>query len=164
MRLLPCFLLLAFAAGTGACGSPARAGEASDGTLTLELGGDAGSLREALRAVGIEPAPPQRLRSAAPAEGSLEQPPVSAPGPADDTNAPASVPEPAVAAEPEFRLVPLREKQTLIHLAKEVLGNGNRYRDILEWNHWTEADARRLPAGTKVRIRVEPPPRAQLPR
>lgn len=156
MRRSSALLLLALATGSAACGSPARAGEASDGTLTLELGGDAGSLREALLAVGIEPAPPQRLRSEPPAEPApvAESPP--------EPVAPADTPPPEPTPEPEFRTVTLREKQTLIHLAKEVLGNGNRYRDLLEWNHWTEADARRLPAGTQVRVRVEPKAPAKL--
>jgi nucleoid-associated protein YgaU len=44
----------------------------------------------------------------------------------------------------------------LIHLAKKYLGDGNRFREILTANGWTERDARRLPAGQAVKVPLDP--------
>ncbi len=52
-------------------------------------------------------------------------------------------------------MVELSRGETLIHLAKKYLGDGNRFRDILTANGWTEQDARRLPAGQLVRVPVD---------
>jgi nucleoid-associated protein YgaU len=54
--------------------------------------------------------------------------------------------------EQAFTTVVLAEGQTLIHLARKHLGDGNRFRDILELNGWTEVESRRLKPGTKVKI------------
>ena len=71
---------------------------------------------------------------------------------------PPAVDEPAA---PDWFLVTLGPKQTLIHLAKKHLGNGNRYREIMQVNGWDEDQVRRLPAGTQVKIPrvVSAPPR-----
>ena len=42
-----------------------------------------------------------------------------------------------------------------MHLAKQHLGSGLRYREILEANGWTEADAKRLREGQAVKIPVD---------
>ena len=44
----------------------------------------------------------------------------------------------------------LRSGQTIFGLAREHLGSAVRYREILECNGWTEEQAARLPAGTRV--------------
>lgn len=145
-----------------ACGQELADSGPSANRLVLEVGGEHGSMRAALSAAGVVLAPPHVLRTPprtlpadlpevdpAGSDAASEQPEPPLPG-----SSPEPAPEP-IRAEPEFRQVPLRRGQTLIHLAKEHLGNGNRFRDLLQWNGWTEQQARRLPEGTLVRIRVE---------
>ncbi len=159
-------------AATAACGTETKAA-ARENELVLEVGGDSGSLRQALAARGIVIGPPQFVRSpdgvpdgvgtpepspSAPApqpavpEPAVPQPTVPAPQPA--VPQPAEVPPPG----PAYRVVELGRHQTLIQLAKQHLGDGNRFREILQLNGWTDSDARRLPTGQKVRIPTGPPP------
>ena len=77
--------------------------------------------------------------------GGRPRPP---PEPEPRTAPVAPAPEPA----PSFVVVKLARGQTLIHLAKKHLGDGNRFRDILALNGWTEADARRLRENQDVKI------------
>ncbi len=153
---------------SGACGGSAQAAVHED-TLVLEVGGKSSSLREALAARGIVIAPPQRVRTV----GELPQPtPRHGDGPAALPPAPIPGPKSAPAAEPavdpvpapmptppllSYRVVKLGRHQTLIHLAKQYLGDGNRFREIMELNGWNEAKTRRLPEGQEVKIPIDPP-------
>jgi nucleoid-associated protein YgaU len=69
--------------------------------------------------------------------------------------APEDPPPSPSAAGAATKVVTLKRGQTLIHLAKEHLGSGNRFRELLELNGWSDEDARRLAEGTKVRVPVE---------
>lgn len=139
------------------CGSSEAASKPSDGTLVLEVGGANSSLREALSAAGVAMGEARRLRS-------VEPEPV--PDPVEPSPQPVHEPEPRVEPErspvaPEppqptrYRTVVLERGQTLIHLAKIHLGNGNRFREILTANGWSEAQARRLAEGTKVKVPID---------
>lgn len=110
--------------------------------LVIELGGDNPSLRDALQALGMlpEPEPPP----APPPQETAPMEPVAPPP------EPELQPEPP--PEPEFFTVLLKERETLWDLAREHLGKGARWTEILALNGWTEAQARRLRAGTTVRI------------
>lgn len=148
-------VLVSFAAAAVSCGSGQAGTRSVDGTLRIELGGAQGSLREALSAAGVRVAAPKRVRAAPP---DAEQPAAEpthepAPRPSPSASEPAPWPEaPTAPPEPGFKTVVLERNQTLIHLAKIHLGNGNRFREILDANGWTEADARRLREGTKVKV------------
>ncbi len=137
-----------FAAVLGACGDSAAA-RRDEGALVLEVGGEQTSLREALRAAGVRlpshgPDPAERRDDAEPRDDAARE------GPAPRGEAPpVSPPEPP--PEPWF-VVALAERQTLIHLARKHLGDGNRFREILALNGWSEADSRRLPVGQQVKI------------
>jgi len=48
--------------------------------------------------------------------------------------------------------VALAKGQTIYALAKAELGDGNRWKEILKLNGWTEAQAAKLRAGTAVRL------------
>lgn len=145
---LPIPWLLALAS-LAACGRPVPAPPGGD-TLVLELGGAQGSLRQALVAAGVAaPAAPP---------GAPTVPPPADPAPRRD-GGPEAVPAVAPApppAQPDHIVVELGRGETLIHLAKKYLGDGNRFREILAANGWTERDARRLPAGQAVKVPLDP--------
>lgn len=138
-----------------ACSDSRAASHAGEGKLVLEVGGAHSSLRQALTRAGVELPPAQRVTSAGedagPAAGgsdggaAAETPPK----PADE---PAPQQPEAPAVEEPFVYVTLGERQTLIHLARKYLGDGNRFREIVELNGWSEADTRRLKAGQRVKI------------
>ena len=141
------------------CGDHAGAAASPD-RLVLEVGGEHGSLRAALRAAGVEVAPDrERPRTqpdpAAPGDAGTEPPP-TAEDPAHDPARPGEPTPPAgparAASEPDHVVVTLARGQTLIHLARQHLGDGNRFREILALNGWSEPDSRRLQAGQRVRI------------
>ena len=168
MRAVLAGVLLVVGLGSS-CSKNAAAAVRSDGTLILQVGGGESSIRAALAAAGVTIGPPQRLRSPevepdpvpvpvpAPSHGdpSHENP---APRPNDGPVEPPKVdpvpPKPHV-PQPTWKTVKLRRGQTLIHLAKEHLGNGNRFRDILQLNGWTEAQARRLSEGQEVKVPID---------
>jgi nucleoid-associated protein YgaU len=105
-----------------------------------------------LLAAGIEVEPPRRLRPLAP------EPAVQLPESKDVPELPAPDPEPPPAPRdepkpsPDYLVVTLGPRQNLIQLAKKHLGDGNRFRDIMTLNGWSEADTRRLQPGQKVKI------------
>jgi nucleoid-associated protein YgaU len=161
--------------GLGAC-SEGRAAATAESRLVLEVGGQHASLRRTLIAGGVEVAPPQRLRTEAEspdadaAGGEAAAPPPESPRAAapDPTSAkgepvPPTPPPAPPASEESFFHVKLANGQTLIHLARKHLGDGNRFREILALNGWTEAQSRRLAEGQRVKIPREPrrssPPR-----
>ena len=136
---------------------------AGDGALVLELGGNQPSLRKALERAGLAVPPPVDLSPAvttpAPAAGDADAPKQapsarrgSEEGPKSPPPPPTTPPPAPTPAEQAFTTVVLAEGQTLIHLARKHLGDGNRFRDILELNGWTEVESRRLKPGTKVKI------------
>lgn len=157
-----------------ACSDSSAAARGSDSKLVLELGGAHGSLRGALQAAGVEPAAPRRVTTLPPESPSTgtadpevagtgaERPP-SSPDPVGEREPDRSAdsPAPRVEApnEPDYVVVTLGERQTLIHLARKHLGDANRFREILTLNGWSEADSRRLAAGQKVKI-PRPSPRS----
>ncbi|HZN37485.1 MAG TPA: hypothetical protein VFD82_01710 [Planctomycetota bacterium] len=132
------------------CTSSDGAPKPSDGVLILEVGGEQPSLREALAAHGVIVAPARLLRpeDPAPVSSGEESPPEPDEPPPKSQSKPVAPPEPAES----FVVVKLARGQTLIHLAKKHLGDGNRFRDILALNGWTEADARRLRENQDVKI------------
>ena len=122
-----------------ACGGSAPP-PPSENVLELEVGGDNKPLSLALRA--LQPAA-ERRPAALPEprrESAAEPPPVR------PAVRPAVQSEPAAATH----TVRLGRDQTVVGLAREHLGSDLRWREILELNGWTEADAKRLPVGTVV--------------
>ena len=134
-----------------------------DGLLQLELGGPHGSLRQALLAVNIAvetphhlvPSEPEQVAAPDPGNGPVQplpgEPKVDEPG---QPAPPVEVPRGPI--DPDYFLATLGPKQTLIHLAQKHLGDGNRYREIMQLNGWDEAATLRLPAGQQVKIPRQP--------
>ena len=168
-----CALSVLFAAATsGLSGCSAEAKTSSvDGTLVLELGGQHASLRESLRAAGIVLEVPaaggpvvDTERGDAPSPRTAADPVAptpahdggAAPEPREPQQAQQAPPEPPPPAltEPTFTVVELRQNETLMLLARRHLGDGNRYREIMALNGWSDAQSRRLATGTKVKIPV----------
>ena len=154
--------------GCSACSDGAQAAVHED-TMVLEVGGAHGSLRQALAARGIVIAPPQHLRDDDIPNGPSVEPrldqPAHKPQPVEnDSPAPQPQPEPPPQPGPQaqppaatYRIVELGRHQNLIQLSKQYLGTGNRFREIMALNGWTDADTRRLPEGQKVKIPIDPP-------
>lgn len=148
---LCCSLALSFLAA--ACAESKAGARAPDGVLVLEVGGDQSSLREALHAAGVAFDARPRLPDAEPVR-SEPLPDTPPPGPAIEPG-----PQPTPAAPPEtWFTVEMKTGDSLIQIAKKHLGNGNRFRDILKWNGWSEDDALTLRPGTKVKMRREASP------
>lgn len=131
-----------------------------DGVLVLELGGAQTELGEDLVRAGVT-LQPQRALAEIKLPDDVEPAPQPAPLPdragGPETPSPQPVPQPipdaqAPAAE---SVVVLGKGETLFAVAKKHLGSATRYKEILKHNGWTEAQAKRLPAGTKVKL----PPR-----
>lgn len=135
-------IVVAVVAGAAACGRGGGVAARAEDRLVLEVGGAQHSLRAALLAAGVRIEPvrskdPEAADEAVPTSprhaGTVDEPP----------------PEPA---PPAWFEVLLAEGQTPIHLARRHLGDGNRFREILALNGWSEDDARRLRPGQKVKI------------
>jgi nucleoid-associated protein YgaU len=141
---------------------------AGDGELVLELGRGHKPLADSLRARGVELLPPcdyqtqdprAALAAGAAATPRDEKPDAEAPragapqpdAPGAEVPPPAAAPVPPAPAQAWFE-VELEPRQTLSVLARKHLGSANRFKEILELNGWTDADARRLRPGQKVRI------------
>lgn len=139
---------------------------AGDGEMVLELGGGGASLSRLLQKSGVELLPsPQPLPQPAPAiesnresasqavEASAKRNDGTVLGddePLAKTSAkPETKPE---AGDDEVIEVTLGANETLMDLASKHLGTARRFKDIMKWNGWTDRDARRLKAGTKVKI------------
>lgn len=161
-RLLLPLASLACLAGAS-CTHESIEAASPDGVLVLELGGAQTDLGEDLVRAGVQLLPQREL-----AEIRLpdDVAPVAPPAPVVDDTAdpsqpavqPVSPPSPVVGEDPSpdgETVVVLGKGQTLFAVAKKHLGSATRYKEILKHNGWTEAQAKRLPAGTKVKL----PPR-----
>lgn len=164
-RLLVVCVAVALAVG---CTERRQTARSSEGVLVLEVGGEHGSLRGALLAAGVDAnaiAPALRIADATPADAGLAHDESPANGerapakPPDQEQGSAEPPRPGVGGEDV--VVELGRGETLMQLAKHHLGSSARYREILERNGWSEADARRLRAGQLVKI---PPATKPAPR
>ncbi len=90
-----------------------------------------------------------RIRTGRP-HPSGEPPAGERPGAAPPS--PPRQPPPEPAPRPLVRKARLKKGETVYGLAERLLGEGRRYREILELNGLDEEKARRLPAGTVLRI------------
>ena len=145
--------------GLVGCADHRERATARDGSLVLELGGAQPALRAALQNAGVAVEAGHRLRPEAPVApqvpvATVEPSPDPAPGPAPEppVPSPASDQPPTPTPDADHFIVILGPRQTLTQLAKKHLGDGNRFRDILDCNGWTEAYSRRLQPGTRVKI------------
>lgn len=136
-----------------------RASAPSPDDLVLELGGASPSLRAALLRLATKGAPstptPTPVPQGQPEVGGTPTPAVTPrvePPPRIEPPPPVEPPPPAA---PPPRTVRLPAGGTLYALAREHLGDGNRWPEITALNGWTEARAARLPVGTEVKL----PPR-----
>ena len=153
------------------CGGRDVAAATPDDVLVLEVGGPQPSLRASLLALGRPVKPAHRLSLAtvpsvghAGLEDLLGQPaqaplglPTNPVVPGEPEAGP-TVPQRRFVAQPpqplsEWVVVPLPKDQTLVHVARRHLGDGRRWQELLEWNGWSEADARRLRVGQAVKIK-----------
>lgn len=131
-----------------------------DGVLVLELGGAQTDLGEDLMRAGVPLLPQRGLAEIRLPDDVV---PVTPPAPVVEEQAdpaPPPVLQPDSGAQEqgtpaEATVVVLGKGQTLFAIAKKHLGSATRYKEILAHNGWTEAQAKRLPAGTKVKL----PPR-----
>lgn len=137
--LLPALLLL------GSCGGKPAAAAAVDGTLVLEVGGDQPSLSGDLRRLGVELRP-------APGPAALPPSPQIDPPPRPVGDPPVHEPPPPPDPEPAYIEIELKTGQTIGALAQQYLGTSRRYQEILDLNHLTEASARRIKAGSRIKI------------
>jgi nucleoid-associated protein YgaU len=145
---------LALSCVVTACAESKAGARTSDGVLVLEVGGDQSSLREALHAAGVAFDARPRLPDAEP----VRTEPLSDSPPPDPTTAPVPQPTPPAPPAETWFTVEMKSGDSLIQIAKKHLGNGNRFRDILKWNGWSEDDALTLRPGTKVKLRREASP------
>lgn len=133
-----------------ACGEPADPRDSED-LLVLELGGDHEALSRALLRLRGTPAPaagPAAAPAAGPTAGPTGEGAVETPLPAAERQAEAEPPP------PEIFSVYLRQGETLYGLARTHLGSGARWRELLELNGWSEAQAGQLPVGTMVKLPI----------
>jgi len=159
--MLRASLALALPCLAAACSDGHAAVVPSDGTLVLEIGGGADSLRGTLAKLGVVVDAPHLLRERPAAE------PDPAPRPAEPMDdrrrqepgvESAESPPPNPAASLDHFVVTLAPRETLTHLAKRHLGDGTRYPEIMRLNGWTERDVLRLRPGREVKI-PKPKPR-----
>ena len=141
------------AATIAGCANRQPVSHPADGVLVLEVGGDQSSLHAALLAAGIEVAPAPGRHPQRDADGDAPPPEVD-----EGSNEARGEPVDPVnggAIGADHVVVELGRGETLMQLAKKHLGASGRYREILERNGWTEADARRLRPGQLVKVPVD---------
>lgn len=118
--------------------------------FVLVVGGQEADLRASLARARAALVPPSATPPVEPLRDSVEPtreaPPVPVPDPVP--------PEPRPAPPPAERTVVLEQGMTLYSIAREHLPGRpeDGVRRILERNGWTEAQVRRLPRGTKVKL------------
>lgn len=118
--------------------------------FVLVVGGQEANLRESLARARAALVPASVTPPVEPQRESVEPtriaPPMPAPEPAP--------PDPRPAPPPTERTVVLEPGMTLYSIAREHLPGRpeDGVRRILERNGWTEAQVRRLPRGTKVKL------------
>lgn len=157
-RRFPFSLVLAACAGLAACNAKSAPAELGDGELVLELGTGNRSLEASLRSAGVTLLPPQRIDDVKVEEPPAPKPPeAEAPKPQGDvggsgTSAKKPLEQTPPPVDPAYLEVTLQPNQTLIDLARKHLGSGAKFTEILKANGWTEADAKKLKAGRKVKI------------
>lgn len=160
--MLRALLALALPCLAVACSEGHAAAVPSDGTLVLELGGDAASLRGTLAQLGVAVDSPHLLREQPVAPPDPRPQPVVPQGDGRAQGVPDAPPDHPPAQSPESTLdyfvVTLAPRETLTHLAKRHLGDGTRYPEIMRLNGWTERDVLRLRPGREVKI-PKPKPR-----
>ena len=153
------------------CGAHAAPEVRGPDELVLLVGGDQPSLRAALVARGLQPAPPRVLTplpvepvGRGPVAGGvrgtddeIQREPVGDEFGPQQTGEPQQTGGPqqprAQTPDDEWVIVPLPKGETLIHVARRHLGDGRRFIDLMKWNGWSDEDTRRLSADTPVRIR-----------
>lgn len=128
--------------------------ELGDGELVLELGAGHRSFAASLRSLGVTLLPPKNFQ-----EVQLVEPEPNPVGPGSkqaeketDKPPPKELPLLPPPVDPGFFEVTLQQNQTLIDLAKKYLGSGAKFTEILRANGFSEADAKRLKAGRKIKI------------
>jgi len=159
VRVAACFgLVLAL----GACRRSSAPAAASGDELVLEVGGQGTSLRATLVGLGRSPAPPHQLverdvPQPLPASFDVSDAPMPPRDPVvepelDPERDPAPEQQPPAPPPPQWTMVSLGDGETLIHVARRCLGDGRRYDEVMQWNGWSERDARRLRVGQPVKI------------
>ena len=144
------------------CSQEAAEVATPDDVLVLEVGGDHGSLRASLAALGREVGAGHGLAqrplpghdpSSNPAPSRLAIAEEGSPG--SETGVTVPKRQVTVPKEPdsEWLTVSLAEGETLIHVARRYLGDGRRFADLLKWNGWSDRDAHRLKINQPVKIK-----------
>lgn len=129
-----------------ACSGKPAAAAGKDGTLVIELGGNADSLAMTLRRAGVELLPPKAEPAADPADEHADNE-----APANQPPAPEVVPV-TPAAGAEWIEVEVKKGQTVMAISQEYLGTTRRYREILRLNDMNEEQAKRIKPGAKLRV------------
>lgn len=122
------------------CGRDPAPPADQDDLLVFTIGGDSPTLRSRLR---MPPLKRSDVFEKRPEKRAQKVP--RRPGPTFRPLAPT--PEREVP-----RTAKLRPGETIVGLCKRVLGDGNRYPEVLKLNGWTEQQARRLPRGAEVKL------------
>tara|TARA_R110002072_G_scaffold269079_3_gene428230 strand:- start:29063 stop:29671 length:609 start_codon:yes stop_codon:yes gene_type:complete len=82
--------------------------------------------------------------------GPAQEPPEVTP---DRSPEQQPAPEPTPPPLSEWVVVKLPKNETLTHLSLRYLGTGARFQEIMKWNGWNDADARRLRTGQDVKLK-----------
>lgn len=136
------------------CAQRAAPRVAGDGEFVLELGGAGRSLAGSLTGMGVRllPAPDPLTAAVADPEPAAREPERRTPeSPDTPKQDPTKVPEGPV-EEPSWFEVQLGPQETLMDVASKHLGSAKRFKEIMTLNGWTDRDARRLKAGTRIKV------------
>lgn len=156
-----------------ACDSKPVATSSSEDVLVLDVGGAQPSLRAALVALGRSVEPPRELSQRIPDRSSdsgfggqkhrsLDEDgggarrdvvPKLDPQAGDPPLPQPAPPIPDLVPESPWVIVKLGKGETPIHIAKRCLGDGRRFREVMQWNGWSERDTHYLQEGQDVKIK-----------